>query len=73
MEIEEMGLPVVSKTHFFLKKRPRVSNESYIFFLLDLLEEDLQDAFADPIIWEECVMSARDKLNSCRKWLKGEI
>jgi hypothetical protein len=53
--------------------RPRLQNTDYAFFLLDRLEEDLMDAFAEPTIWEECVMSARDRLSSLRKHLKGEL
>jgi len=59
--------------NIFGQREPRIKEGAYIYEILDRLEEDLQDAFADPQIWEECVMSARDRLASARKWLRGEM
>lgn len=53
--------------------RRKLHETDYAFFLIERLEEDLMDAFAEPTIWEECVMSARDRLSSLRKHLKGEL
>jgi hypothetical protein len=54
------------------KRKPRLDENDYAFFLLERLEEDLADAFAYPEIWEECVMSAKDRIHSIKKYLRGE-
>lgn len=54
-------------------KRPRVDEDAYVYSLLERLKEDLTDALTEPRIWEECVMAAKDKVNSIELWLKGEI
>jgi len=54
-------------------KTQKIPSGDYVFSLLSDLEIDLNDALQDPIIWQECVLSAKDRVNSIRKSLKGEI